>query len=333
MPAAIKAAKTVIAQINASMPRTLGSAFVHVDDIDLAVEVDIPPYVRPLPPVGDVEIRIGEQIAEMVPDGATIQMGIGAIPSAVAAALKGKRDLGIHTEMMTDVVLDLVEAGIVTGAHKEINRDRVVATFMLGTERLYRWSDDNPMVEMRSAEYTNDTSVIRRFKRMVAINSAIEIDLTGQVCADSIGRRMYSGVGGQMDFIRGAALAEDGPTDHLPAFDRCGRHGVADRGFPARRRRSGDNACPRLDDRDRVGSRGATRALAARAGPGPHQDRASAIPRRVGKRGAAGEIDLTRRAAIHGGLSITPSRLPRSVPGRSTATRGRRRSARSESRT
>ncbi len=210
MPAAIKAAKTVIAQINASMPRTLGDSFVHVDDIDLGVEVDVPPYTHTLPAVGDVERRIGDQIAEMVPDGATVQMGIGAIPSAVASALRGKRDLGIHTEMITDVVLDLVEAGIVTGARKEINAGKVVATFMLGTERLYRWADDNPMVEMRSAEYTNDTSVIRRFKRMIAINSAIEIDLTGQVCADSIGSRMYSGVGGQMDFIRGAALAGEG---------------------------------------------------------------------------------------------------------------------------
>jgi acyl-CoA hydrolase len=210
MPAAIKAAKTVIAQVNAAMPRTLGDTFIHVDDIDLGVEVDVPPYTHSLPPVGDVERRIGEQIAEMIPDGATVQMGIGAIPSAVASALNGKRDLGIHTEMMTDVVLDLVEAGIVTGAQKEINAGRVVATFMLGTERLYRWVDDNPIVEMRSAEYTNDTSVIRRFKRMVAINSAIEIDLTGQVCADSIGSRMYSGVGGQMDFVRGAALADDG---------------------------------------------------------------------------------------------------------------------------
>ncbi|MEX2548120.1 MAG: acetyl-CoA hydrolase/transferase C-terminal domain-containing protein, partial [Chloroflexota bacterium] len=210
MPAAIKAAKTVIAQINASMPRTLGDSFVHVDDIDLGVEVDVPPYTHTLPAVGDVERRIGDQIAEMVPDGATVQMGIGAIPSAVASALRGKRDLGIHTEMITDVVLDLVEAGIVTGARKEINAGRVVATFMLGSERLYRWSDDNPMVEMRGAEYTNDTAVIRCFKRMVAINSAIEIDLTGQVCADSIGSRMYSGVGGQMDFIRGAALAGEG---------------------------------------------------------------------------------------------------------------------------
>jgi acyl-CoA hydrolase len=210
MPAALKAGKVVIAQLNAAVPRTLGDTFIHVDDIDLGVEVDVPPYTRELPPVGDVEIRIGRHVAELVPNGATIQMGIGAIPSAVASALHGKRDLGIHTEMMTDVVLDMVEAGIVTGACKEINAGKVVATFMLGTERLYRWVDDNPMVEMRNVEYTNDTAVIRRFRRMVAINSAIEVDLTGQVCADSIGSRMYSGVGGQMDFIRGAALADEG---------------------------------------------------------------------------------------------------------------------------
>jgi acyl-CoA hydrolase len=210
MPAAIKAGRTVIAQVNAAMPRTLGDSFVHVDEIDLGVEVDVSPYTHELAKVGDVEARIGAQIAEMVPDGATIQMGIGAIPSAVASALRDKRDLGIHTEMMTDVVLDLVEAGIVTGAHKETNAGRVVATFLLGTERLYRWVDDNPMIEMRPAEYTNDTAVIRSFKRMVAINSALEIDLTGQVCADSIGSRMYSGVGGQMDFVRGAALSDEG---------------------------------------------------------------------------------------------------------------------------
>jgi 4-hydroxybutyrate CoA-transferase len=210
MPSAIRAASTVIAQINRSMPRTLGDCFVHVDDIDLGVEVDMPPYAVPLPPIGDVEQRIGECVAELVPDGATIQMGIGAIPSAVGKALTDKRDLGIHTEMLTDVVLDLVESGVVTGARKEINAGRVVATFMLGTQRLYDWANDNPVIEMRRAEYTNDTAVIRRFRRMVAINSAIEVDLTGQVCADSIGSRLYSGVGGQMDFIRGAALAEEG---------------------------------------------------------------------------------------------------------------------------
>ena len=210
MPTAIRHATTVIAQINAAMPRTLGDAFVHVDDIDLGVEVNVPPYVIPTTPIGEVERLIGGYVAELVPDGATIQLGIGAIPEAVAAALPGKRDLGIHTEMMTDVVRDLVETGIVTGRAKEINAGRVVATFMMGSQNLYDWVDDNPMIEMRPAEYTNDTAVIRRFRKMVAINSAIEIDLTGQVCADSIGSRMYSGVGGQMDFIRGAALADEG---------------------------------------------------------------------------------------------------------------------------
>jgi 4-hydroxybutyrate CoA-transferase len=210
MPAAIKSARTVIAQLNPSMPRTMGDTFVHVDEIDLAVEVDVPPYAHELSAAGDVERRIGEHVAGMVPDGATVQMGIGAIPAAVANALRDKRDLGIHTEMMTDVVLDLVEAGVVTGAEKEINPGKVVATFMLGSQRLYDWADDNPMVEMRRADYTNDTAIIRRFRKMVAINSALEIDLTGQVNADSIGTRMYSGVGGQMDFVRGAALADEG---------------------------------------------------------------------------------------------------------------------------
>lgn len=206
----VRAARVVIAQINPRMPRTLGDSFVHVDDIDFGVAVDQPPYARPLPPVAEVERRIGAYVADLVPDGATLQMGIGAIPSAVADGLGDKRDLGIHTEMMTDVVLDLVEQGVVTGRAKEINRGRVVATFMLGTQRLYDWVNDNPMVEMRPADYTNDTSVIRRFRRMVAVNSAIQVDLTGQVCADSIGSHMYSGVGGQMDFIRGAALADEG---------------------------------------------------------------------------------------------------------------------------
>jgi 4-hydroxybutyrate CoA-transferase len=210
LPTAIRTASTVIAQLNKAMPRTLGDSFVHVNDIDLAVEVNVPPYAHSLAGVGEVERRIGQHVADLVPNGATLQMGIGAIPSAVAAALLDKRDLGIHTEMMTDVVLDLVEAGVVTGAAKEINAGRVVATFMLGSQRLYDWVHDNPMVEMRPAEYTNDTAVIRRFRKMVAVNSAIEIDLTGQVCADSIGPRLYSGVGGQMDFIRGAALADEG---------------------------------------------------------------------------------------------------------------------------
>jgi 4-hydroxybutyrate CoA-transferase len=210
MHAAIRAARTVIVQLNASMPRTLGESFLHVDDIDLAVEVDVPPYVHAGPTIGEVERRIGEHVAELVPDGATIQLGIGAIPAATALFLRQKRDLGVHTEMFTDSVVDLVEAGAITGARKERNRGKIVTAFVLGSSRLYRFIDDNPMIEMRPVDFTNDTHVIRSFGTMVAINSAIEVDLTGQVVADSIGERIYSGVGGQMDFMRGAALAEHG---------------------------------------------------------------------------------------------------------------------------
>jgi 4-hydroxybutyrate CoA-transferase len=210
MHAAIRAAKTVVVQFNRAVPRTLGESFIHVDDIDLAVECDVPPYDVHLPAIGDLERRIGGFVAELIPDGSTIQMGIGAIPAAVGAALMDKHDLGVHTEMFTDTVVDLVEAGVINGSRKERNRGKIVAAFMMGTKRLYDFVRDNPMIEMRSVDFTNDTSVIRTFSRMVAINSAVEIDLTGQIVADSIGHRMYSGVGGQMDFVRGATLASEG---------------------------------------------------------------------------------------------------------------------------
>ncbi len=208
--AAIRAARTVIVQFNRAMPRTLGDSFIHVNDIDLAVEVDVPPYERPIGEIGEVERQIGAHVAELVPHGATLQLGIGAIPAATAMFLRDKRDLGIHTEMFTDSVVDLVEAGAITGAAKERNRGKIVTAFLMGSRRLYEFVNDNPMVEMRPVDFTNDTSIIRTFRKMVAINSAIEVDLTGQVVADSIGARPYSGVGGQMDFIRGAALAEEG---------------------------------------------------------------------------------------------------------------------------
>ena len=210
MRAAITAAKTVIVQFNPRMPRTLGESFIHVSEIDLACEVDTPMYEHARPEIGDIERRIGSFIADLVPDGATLQLGIGAIPAATAEFLHGKKDLGVHTEMFTDAVVDLVEAGVITGARKARNTGKLVAAFMMGTKRLYDFVDDNPMVEMRAVDFTNDTHVIRSFRAMTAINSAIEVDLTGQVVADSIGYRMYSGVGGQMDFIRGAALAPEG---------------------------------------------------------------------------------------------------------------------------
>lgn len=210
MHAAITAAKKVIVQLNPAMPRTLGESFIHVSDIDYAVECNVPLFEYATGEIGEVERKIGAFIADLVPDGATLQLGIGAIPAAVALFLRDKRDIGIHTEMFTDVVVDLVEAGVVTGARKERNRGKIVAAFMMGTRRLYDFVHDNPMIEMRSVDFTNDTHVIRSFSHMTAINSAIEVDFTGQVVADSIGHKMYSGVGGQMDFIRGAALAPHG---------------------------------------------------------------------------------------------------------------------------
>ncbi len=210
MHAAIDAARTVIVQFNRAMPRTLGDSFIPVERIDLAIETDVPPFEHSVGPIGPVERQIGDFVADLVPDGATIQMGIGAIPAAVGLALLDKHDLGVHSEMITDVVVDLVEAGVITGARKERNPGKVVTAFMTGTRRLYEFVHDNPMIEMRPADFTNDTHVIRSFRRMTAINSAIEVDLTGQVVADSIGHRLYSGIGGQMDFMRGAALAEQG---------------------------------------------------------------------------------------------------------------------------
>lgn len=210
MHAAIAAARTVIVQFNTAMPRTLGESFIHVDEIDFAVEVHQPPYALQQAPIGEIERRIGSFIAELVPDGATLQLGIGAIPSAAAAELRHRRDLGVHTEMFSDAIVDLVEAGAITGARKERNRGKIVTAFLMGSQRLYDFVNDNPMVEMRSVDFTNETHIIRSFATMTAINSAIEVDLTGQVVADSIGDRLYSGVGGQMDFIRGAALADHG---------------------------------------------------------------------------------------------------------------------------
>jgi len=231
MHAAIRAARTVIVQFNRAMPRTLGDSFIHLDEIDLAIEVDVPPYEYQIGEIGAVEREIGRYVADLVPDGATLQLGIGAIPAATALALGGKVDLGIHTEMFTDSVVDLVEAGVITGARKERNRGKIVTAFLMGSERLYRFVHDNPMVEMRPVDFTNDTHVIRQFGRMVAINSAIEVDLTGQVVADSIGHRMYSGVGGQMDFIRGAGLAPEGRA--IVALPATAAGGTASRIVPS----------------------------------------------------------------------------------------------------
>ena len=207
---AIRAARTVIVQFNRAMPRTLGDSFIHVDEIDFAVEVDVPPYQHPVGEIGDVERRIRANVAELIHGRATLQLGIGAIPAATALFLRDKQDLRIHTEMFTDLVVgDLVEAGAITGNAKERNRGDGHGV-RARHRALVPLHARQPMVEMRPVDFTNDSAIIRTFRRMVAINLAIEVDLTGQVVADSIGRRMYSGVGGQMDFIRGRPLPKRG---------------------------------------------------------------------------------------------------------------------------
>ncbi len=309
MHAAIRAAKTVVVQLNRSMPRTLGDSFIHVDDIDLGVEVDVPPYVHANPVIGDVEERIGAHVAALVPDRATLQLGIGAIPAATAMALTDKRDLGIHTEMFTDAVVDLVEAGVVTGAAKERNRGKIVTSFLMGSPRLYAFVHDNPMVEMRPVDFTNDTHVIRSFSRMVSINSAIEVDLTGQVVADSIGHTMYSGVGGQMDFIRGAGLASEGRS--VIALPSTAAGGTASRivDAPARGRRCRHDPGPRPHGRDGVGRRRALREELARARQGADRHRPPGLPGRPPSRSEPPPPGLAHRPRAGGPVPLRPTAL------------------------
>ena len=222
--AALESAKLVIAEINSNVPRTHGDGFIHFGEIDYAIQVERPlPTVTPRP-IGPVEEQIGKYIAEMIEDGATLQMGIGSIPDAVLAQLGNHKKLGIHTEMFSDGLIPLVEKGVITGEKKTILPNVITATFAMGTKKLYDFIHDNPMVMMKDAAFTNDSAIIRQNPKVTAINSAIEIDLTGQVCADSIGAFQYSGVGGQMDFIRGASLSEGGlPIIALPSSTSKGQ--------------------------------------------------------------------------------------------------------------
>jgi acyl-CoA hydrolase len=207
---AVQTAKKVIAQVNPHMPRTHGDGNIHYSRFDKMIEVDdvLPSHIQGDPT--EVEAKIGQEIADLIEDGATLQMGIGGVPNAVLAALKGHKRLGIHTEMFSDGVIPLVESGVITCEEKSVHPNRIVSGFVSGSQKIYDFIDDNPFVRMMDIAHVNDTSVIRRLKKMTAINSAVEIDLTGQVCADSIGARMFSGVGGQMDFVRGASLSEGG---------------------------------------------------------------------------------------------------------------------------
>ena len=221
--AAVEMADHVIAQVNPRMPRTHGDGLIHVDALDAIVKVDDPLPIVPRPELTDTERAIGTHCAELVEDGATLQVGIGAIPDAALAALEDHADLGIHTEMFSDGIIDLIERGVITGVNKQNHPGRIVGSFAIGTRALYDYIDDNPQVVMLDAAYVNATDVICRNPKVTAINSAIEVDLTGQVCADSIGTRQYSGVGGQMDFIRGASLSSGGkPIIALPSTTRRG---------------------------------------------------------------------------------------------------------------
>jgi len=208
--AAIDNAKTVIAQINPQMPRTHGDGIIHISELDIFVEHDSPIHTHYLPELNDIEIKIGKNVAALIDNGSTLQMGIGSIPNAVLTQLTNHKNLGLHTEMFSDGVIDLILNDVINGNSKGINPGRAMATFLMGSKRLYAYVDDNPFVEMRTADFVNDIAIIRQNPKMVAINSAVEIDVTGQVCADSIGTKLFSGVGGQMDFIRGASLSEGG---------------------------------------------------------------------------------------------------------------------------
>mgnify|MGYP006374570301 CR=1 FL=1 len=221
--AAIENAKTVIAQVNPQMPRTFGDGILHVSEIDYLVEIDMLIYGHEMAPISPLEDKIGSFVASLIEDGSTLQMGIGSIPNAALSKLNNHKNLGLHTEMFSDGVIDLIESDVINCNYKGIFRGRALATFLIGSQRLYDFVNDNPFVELKESSVVNDTARIRKNPKMVAINSAIEVDITGQVCADSIGGNMYSGVGGQMDFIRGASLSDGGKAIiALPSITKKG---------------------------------------------------------------------------------------------------------------
>jgi acyl-CoA hydrolase len=222
--AAAETADLVVAEINEQMPRTHGNNVIPFDRLHAFTATNRPLLEHHLAPETPVEARIGQLVADLVEDGSTLQMGIGGIPDAVLARLHNKKDLGIHTEMFSDRIVDLVESGAVTNRLKVVGAGRIVTSFINGTKRLFDFVHDNPLVAFYPCDWTNDTAVIRKNPKVVAINSAIQIDLTGQVCADSIGHRVFSGIGGQMDFIRGAALSKGGkPIIALPSTAAGGK--------------------------------------------------------------------------------------------------------------
>jgi 4-hydroxybutyrate CoA-transferase len=223
--AAAEHARTVVALVNRRMPRSLGDSFIHVSKLTHVVEVDRPIVELPhAGPVGDAARAIGQRVAELVEDGSTLQIGVGEIPDAVLLSLADKHDLGVHTEMFSDGVVELFERGVITGEAKTLHKGKILASFVLGSKRTFDFLDNNPFVEFRPTDYVNDPFVVAQNEKMTAINSAIAVDITGQVCSDSIGTRVYSGFGGQVDFIRGAARSKGGrPIIALPSTAKGGR--------------------------------------------------------------------------------------------------------------
>lgn len=228
--AAAETADIVIAQVNRRMPRVWGDNFIHISEIDYIVEAEEQLIQLAPPKIGDVQRKIGENVASLVRDGDCLQLGIGAIPDAVLLFLKEKKDLGIHSEMFSDGVVELIEAGVVTNARKQVDTGKSVATFLMGTDRLYNFVDDNPSVILRPVEAVNDPRVICQNDNVVSINSCVEVDLMGQVCAESIGLRQISGVGGQVDFVRGANMSKGGRT--IMAMPSTAAKGKASRIVP-----------------------------------------------------------------------------------------------------
>ncbi|MCI2062692.1 MAG: 4-hydroxybutyrate CoA-transferase [Eubacteriaceae bacterium] len=228
--AALEEADYVIAQVNSNMPRTMGDSFVHVNDIDAFVLHDMPIIELPPARIGDTEMAIGRYCASLIEDGDTLQLGIGAIPDAVLGFLKDKKDLGIHTEMFSDGVVDLVEAGVITNKKKTLKPGKMISTFLMGTKKLYDFVNNNPNVEMYPVDYVNDPRVIMLNDNMVSINSCVQVDLMGQVASESIGQKQISGVGGQVDFIRGAAMAKNGRS--IIAMPSTAAHGTVSKIVP-----------------------------------------------------------------------------------------------------
>ena len=221
--AAIECADTVIALVNPNVPRAWGDAIFHMSEIDYFVEDDSPLYAHEMGALTETDIAIGKHVAALIEDGACLQMGIGGIPNAVLAQLGNHKDLGVHTEMFADGILPLVESGVVNGKRKQIDQGKMVASFLMGSKKLYDFVDDNPMVAMMDVRHTNSVNIIRQNDKVTAINSALAIDITGQVCADSIGTTHYSGVGGQIDFIRGAGYSKGGlPIIAMPSVTAKG---------------------------------------------------------------------------------------------------------------